>query len=215
MSLIDSLKHMVVEDDEPSAPTKQTPHATTKSTTPVATPAPATIPSFSSFASSAAPPAPPQGSEDFYQYLLEHYDFDKTPIGVTLQEGVTSLAAVPMDEATRLKAAVAIAKTKGVTEDAVIGVFDTLKQQIATAEATAKQQIDAFSQKEVTARQNRLTEVQTQIANLQAEQTKLGGELANAQATVTQKQTSVAIAVQRRNTEIDQQKSKIATLLKG
>ena len=213
MSFLDSIKHAIVEEDDP----KPTPHTVTSAAKPAATTKQATpaVTSFSSFAFSAASPAPTQGSEDFYQYLLEHYDFDKTPIGVTLQEGITSLAAVPMDDATRFKAAVAMAKTKGVTEDSVLAVFDTLKQQITSAETAAKQQIDAFSQKEVTARQNRLTEVQTQIANLQSEQTQLGGELANAQATVAQKQTSVAIAVQRRGAEIDQQAAKFSRLLKG
>jgi predicted nucleic acid-binding Zn-ribbon protein len=103
----------------------------------------------------------------------------------------------------------------GLTQDGILAVFDTLKARL-------QQELDAFNAKaqqfvarEITGRQDRIGQISTQITQLQQQLAQLSGELVDAQGKSTHVQSQFAAAAQRRSSEIEQQKSQYAALLRG
>ena len=234
---LDSLKSMVVDE----TPEPSTVHASTPPPTPAPTAAPVASPfafNFGGAAAAAAPapvsftptsPAQPQSlssfvnaatpagpeAESFYQTLLAKTDFDKSDIAGTIQKFIAPLQALITDRNMLFKAGVASAKAQaGVTEDAILAVFDSLKATLQQAADSFNTKAAAFEAHEVTARQNRLTEIQNQITALQAEQTQVSTELSDAQAKSARTQSGFNSALQRRAAEIDAQKAQYAAMLK-
>jgi hypothetical protein len=232
--IFDTLKNLAVEE------TPDAPSSSASTPTPIA-PAPAAPSPFSfSFgggASAAAAPAPiaptPTGdtpslssfmsstvasspeAEDFYQKLLAKTDFDKSDIALTIQKFITPLQALITDRNMLFKAGVASAKAQaGVTEDAILNTFDTMKATLSQAAESFKTKAAAFEAKEITARQNRLAEINSQIATLQAELTQVSSDLSDAQAKDAHTQSGFNSALQRRAAELDTQKAQYAAMLK-
>jgi hypothetical protein len=232
--LIDSLKHMAFED-EPEKP--QTPEKQAAVTSPAAAqafgtaahtfaPAPAAHP-FETDVTSAPPVSYPMpidtgvvpDNDEVYQKLMSKTDFEGTDVAATIHKFLEPLKAIPdtvMPPNIKFRTAVLQAQAQaGLTQDGILAVFDTLKARL-------QQEVDAFNAKaqqfvarEITGRQDRIGQISTQITQLQQQLAQLSGELVDAQGKSTHVQSQFAAAAQRRNSEIEQQKSQYAALLKG
>jgi hypothetical protein len=227
---LDSLKSMVVDE---------TPDTTTPASTPAVPAAPASAFSFNStfgagaatapaYAPATQPPSPSLSSfmppvnaapgpeaEDFYQKLLAKTNFDTSDIAQTIQKFIAPLQNLIPDRNMLFKAGVAGAKAQaGVTEDAILATFDTLKASLSQAEESFKTKAATFEAKEITARTQRLTDISTQISSLQAEQQQVAADLSEAQAKSARTQSGFNSALQRRAAEIDAQKAQTAAMLK-
>jgi uncharacterized protein YlxW (UPF0749 family) len=162
------------------------------------------------------PPTPiaPPDDGSAYQRLLAKTDFDQTEIAGTIHKFADPLTAVITDAGMRFKVAVTQAGAQaGITKDQILGVFDTLKNTLATEQTNFAAKAQQFESEHITARQNRLTEIQAQIQQLQAEMTQVATDLATDQGKAAQAQGAFTTALQRRSNEIDQQKAQYASLL--
>ena len=227
--ILDSLKSMVVDEtpETPAAPVS-TPAAATPTSafsfnsfgsSAAAAPAYAPAPqasastSLSSFMPSSTAPGPE--AEDFYQKLLAKTNFDTSEVAQTIQKFIAPLQNLITDRNMLFKAGVANAKAQaGVSEDAILAVFDSLIASLSQAEESFKTKAAAFEAKEITARTQRLSDISAQITSLQAEQQQVATDLSEAQAKSARTQSGFNSALQRRAAEIDAQKAQTAAMLK-
>ena len=221
--ILDSLKHLVVDEEEktvvsntvPSAPPPAVPVVSFANTAGVALyQAPSTgSPAGLSSLVDAATPATAE-ADNFYQKLLGKTDFDKTDVAVAIQKFAAPLEGIITDGQLRFRTAVAQAQAQaGITADAILAVFDQLKDKLTEGEDGFRRSEAAFKDHEIDARSKRLDVIQQQIAALQDEQTKTANELAEAQAKAARVSSGFNSALQRRTSEIDAQKAKYAALL--
>jgi hypothetical protein len=205
---IDSLKHMVFEDEP-------------ESQKPVHSPTPSgAAPTLAPISSGTAPQpvfTGPRSSDDdeVYRRILAKTDFDSTDVGTNVQKFLQPLANLPMDAALKFKTAVAQAKAQnGLTEEKILAAFDNLKASLRREQDAFTAKAAQFSAAEITGRQNRITEISAQITKLQQELGQLSGELVEAQGRAAHAQGQFSAALERRSTEIEQQKAQYAALLK-
>jgi len=102
-----------------------------------------------------------------------------------------------------------------LTQDGILAVFDTLKAKLQQEEDAFNAKAQQFVAREITGRQDRIGQITAQITQLQQQLAQLSGELVEAQGKGTHVQSQFAAAAQRRASEIEQQKSQYAALLKG
>ena len=205
---IDSLKHMVFED-EPESQKPALPAAPS-----AAAPAPAPI--------SAAPVNQPvfvaqsvADNDEVYRRILAKTDFDATEIGTTIQKFLQPLANLPMDSALKFKTAVAQAKAiNGLTDDKILATFDDLKVALHKEQDAFSIKAQQFSQREISGRSARIGEITAQINQLQQELGQLSTELVDAQGKAAHAQGQFTAALERRGSEIEQQKAQYVALLK-
>jgi hypothetical protein len=225
---LDVLKEVAFED-EPAPPEKHTP----------ASPAPAfPAPAFSSPPSSAPAAAPGDASaaspvsyalpidagvvpdnDAVYQTLLAKTDFEATPAAATIHKFLDPLKAIPdtvMPTNVKFKTAVLQASAQaGLTEDAILGTFDTLKARLQQEKDAFSGKSQQFATREVAGRQDQIQKISAQITQLQQELARLSNELVDAQGKATHAQSQFEAAVQRRGSELEQQRATYASLLKG
>ena len=215
---LDTLKSVAFEED-PAKPE-----------TPAQAPA---APAFSSFAApspamSATSPVPyalpidagvVPDSDAVYQALLAKTDFESTPTAATIHKFLDPLKAIPdtvMPSNVKFKTAVIQATAQaGLTQDGILATFDTLTaklQQESDAFAGKSQQ---FAAREVAGRQDQIQKITEQITELQQQLAQLSNELVDAQGKASHAQSQFDAAVQRRGSELEQQKALYASLLKG
>ena len=114
---IDTIKHAIIEDDDPKPEQKSQPH-------PVASPAAAidTQPILS---------AQPMSEEvqHIYERILAKTNFDATQVAATIHKYLDPLVAIPsLDERMRFKTAVIQAKAQeALTKEKILATFDGLK----------------------------------------------------------------------------------------
>jgi hypothetical protein len=225
----DALKHGLVSaglatDDAPVTPVKSVKpasafHAATQSYNPMATAAapalaPTAIPTYGA--------APVVVDEAVYQHIFEKTDFEQTSVMKAIHRYLDAMANLPLDNATKFKTAVTQAQQiDHITPDQILAAFDQLKATLQNETNEFQGHADDFNQKEVVARNQKLQTIadtilrkQQEIADLQTQHTQVSTELANAQNTAANAQTQFQLAVQRRSSEIEQQKAQFATLLK-
>ncbi|MFZ1085244.1 MAG: hypothetical protein WAN35_09790 [Terracidiphilus sp.] len=218
---LDTLKSVAFED-EPAPPAQHTP--------PPAAPAFA-APSFSPPAAmpvdtaSPAPYALPidagvvPDSDAVYQTLLAKTDFESTPTATTIHKFLDPLKAIPdsvMPSNIKFKTAVIQATAQaGLTEDGILSTFDTLKAKLQQEHDNFGVKEQQFAQREVTGRQDQIQKISQQITDLQQQLAQLSTELVNAQGKATHAQSQFEAAVQRRASELEQQKALYTSLLKG
>jgi hypothetical protein len=224
---LDVLKEVAFED-EPAPPEKHTP---------APPPSPVSAPAFSSppfSAPVAAPLASPASPAAFsmpidagvvpdndavYQTLLAKTDFEATPAAATIHKFLDPLKAIPdtvMPTNVKFKTAVVQATAQaGLTEDAILGTFDTLKAKLQQEKDAFSGKSQQFAAREVAGRQDQIQKISAQITQLQQELARLSNELVDAQGKATHAQSQFEAAVQRRDSELEQQKALYASLLKG
>ncbi|MGD0858410.1 MAG: hypothetical protein ABR912_03730 [Terracidiphilus sp.] len=224
---LDVLKEVAFED-EPAPPEKHTP----------APAAPAfSSPPFSAPAFSAPLAAPAAGGDSpvsyalpidagvvpdndaVYQTLLTKTDFESTPTAATIHKFLDPLKAIPdtvMPSNVKFKTAVIQATAQaGLTEDGILGTFDTLKAKLQQEKDAFGGKSQQFAAREVAGRQDQIQKISAQITELQQELARLSNELVDAQGKATHAQSQFEAAVQRRGSELEQQRALYASLLKG
>jgi hypothetical protein len=216
---LDALKHVAFED-EPAPPEKHT------------SPPPApkfAVPAFVSTPIEAATPpiayAPPidagvvPDNDAVYQTLLAKTDFESTSAAATIHKFLDPLKAIPdtvMPANVKFKTAVLQASAQaGLTEDGILGTFDTLKAKLVQEKEAFSGKAQLFAAKEVKGRQDEIQKITEQITELQQELARLSNELVEAQGKSTHAQSQFDAAVQRRGSELEQQKALYASQLKG
>jgi len=212
---IDSIKHAIIEDDDPKADAKQ--EHPQLPTTPV---------TANTTASYHAVDAQPMGEEveHVYQRILAKTNFNSTQAAATIHKYMDPLSAIAtLDERTRFKTAVVQAKAQeGLTQEKILATFDGLKVALqneqesfaASAEATKQREI-ADRQKKVQEFTDQITQKQRDIAQMQQRLTEMTTELVAAQGKIQRAESQFTIAAQRRAVEIDQEKAKYLSLLQG
>jgi hypothetical protein len=205
--LLDTIKHLAFEDE----PAKQAPE-----TVPAA---PTGVPS-----AMAVHPLPvdagvvPDGDE-VYQKILSRTNFEDTDEAGTIHKFLDPLAAIPdavMPPNVKFKTAVLQAKAQaGLTEESILATFDTLKTRLQQEQDGFSANAQQFTAREITARQDRISQINVQITRLQQELGELSGELVEAQGKSAHAQSQFTAAMQRRASEIEQQKAQYTALLKG
>ena len=220
---IDSIKHVIIEDDDPKPGAQGQPqaHPPAKAEAPSAAPA-ATTPVFVSEAASGQPMS--EENEHVYQRILAKTDFAKTQVAVTIHKYMDPLSAIPsLDERMKFKTAVIQAKAQeGLTQEKILATFDGLKVALqneqesfaASAEATKQQEI-ANRQKKVQEITDAIAQKQKEVGQLQQRLSDVTSELVAAQGKIQRAESQFTIAAQRRALEIDQEKAKYLGLLQG
>jgi hypothetical protein len=156
------------------------------------------------------------GIDEAYQKVLTATNFDNTDSGKAIKKYYAPLQSLPMDENLKIKTAIMQAKAQeGLTDDKI--VLDLTSTETALTELQEKltQRVAQRTESEVTARQNKITELSAQINSLQQEMATLAAESMDAQGKIAQTQTNYTSAIQRRRNEIAGQQSFFSTLLKG
>jgi hypothetical protein len=158
-------------------------------------------------------------SDEAYRRLLSKTDFEGTDVAATIHKFLEPLKAIPdtvMPPNIKFKTAVLQAKAQaGLTEDSILAVFDTLKAKLQQEEDAFNAKAQQFTAREITGRQDHIGQITAQITQLQQQLAQLSGELVEAQGKSAHVQSQFAAAAQRRGTEIEQQKTQYAALLKG
>jgi uncharacterized coiled-coil protein SlyX len=222
---IDSIKHAIVEDDPD-------PKAATKASTPVPShsdnkaPAAAQHETASAMATSA-PVASYQGlgeeTEHVYKKILAKTDFQSTAVAATIHKYLDPLAAIPMDERMKFKTAVVQAQAQeGLTPEKILATFDGLKVALQNEQESFAATAEQSKGQEITNRQKKVQDVsdaiaakQREISQLQQQLSQVSTDLVDAQSKIQRAESQFTIAAQRRAVEIDQEKSKYASLLQG
>jgi hypothetical protein len=222
---LDVLKEVAFED-EPAPPEKHTPAPPPAFSSP-----PFSAPAFS------APLAPPAASaspvsyalpidagvvpdnDSVYQTLLTKTDFEGSPAAATIHKFLDPLKAIPdtvMPSNIKFKTAVIQATAQaGLTEDGILGTFDTLQAKLQQEKDAFGGKSHQFAAREVAGRQDQIQKISEQITELQQELARLSNELVDAQGKATHAQSQFEAAVQRRGSELEQQRALYASLLKG
>lgn len=212
---IDSIKHVIIEDDDPKQESKA-------ENQPPALAPPAAAPTPSYTPSSAQPMS--EEVEHVYQRILAKTNFANTQVAATIHKYLDPLVAIPsLDERTRFKTAVIQAKAQeGLTQEKILATFDGLKVALqneqesfaASAEATKQREI-ADREKSVKDITDAISQKQREIAQMQQRLSEMTTELVGAQGKIQRAESQFTIAAQRRALEIDQEKAKYLSLLQG
>jgi chromosome segregation ATPase len=102
-----------------------------------------------------------------------------------------------------------------LSEEGILATFDTLKAKLQQEKDAFGGKAQQFEAHEVTGRQNQIQTITQQITVLQQELARLSNELVDAQGKSTHAENQFEAAVQRRSSELEQQKALYASLLKG
>jgi hypothetical protein len=220
---LESLKHVAFEDEP--APVEKHPAAPAS---PAFSSPPFSAPAFGPADAGAATPVPyalpidagvVPDNDAVYQTLLSKTDFEGSPAAATIHKFLDPLKAIPdtvMPSNIKFKTAVVQATAQaGLTEDGILGTFDTLKAKLQQEHDSFGQKAQQFAAREVSGRQDQIQKITEQITELQQELARLSNELVDAQGKATHAQSQFEAAVQRRGSELEQQRALYASLLKG
>jgi hypothetical protein len=219
---IDSLKHVIIEDDDPKPDGQQ--HSQAQSETAPAVAAPVAAPSDRATHHSASTQPMSEETEHVYQRILAKTNFDATQVAVTIRKYLDPLSAIPsLDERTRFKTAVIQAKAQeGLSQEKILATFDGLKVALQNEQESFTASAAATKQREIDDRQKKVQEIgdaiaqkQKEIAQLQQRLSDITTELVAAQGKIQRAESQFTIAAQRRALEIDQEKAKYISLLQG
>lgn len=218
---IDSIKHVIIEDDEPKTEGKAHSHPDAR-TENASVAAPIAPSDQNSYQASSQPMG--EEIEHVYQRILAKTNFESTQVAATIHKYLDPLSAIPsLDERTRFKTAVIQAKAQeGLTQEKILATFDGLKVALqneqksfaASAEETKEREI-ADRQKKVQETTDAIARKQKEIAQLQEQLSEMTTELTGAQGKIQRAESQFTIAIQRRAVEIDQEKAKYVNLLQG
>src|SRR5579863_8124139 len=208
---LDALKHVAFEDEPtPAAKHAPSPAAPSPAAATFASPTVAESAQPIAYAPSVAY-APPIAAIDagvvpdndaVYQTLLAKTDFEGTSAATTIHKFLDPLKAIPdtvMPTNVKFKTAVLQATAQaGLTEDGILGTFDTLKSKLQQEKDAFGGKAQVFVAKEVKGRQDQIQQITEQITGLQQELARLSNELVEAQGKSAHAQSQFEAAVQRR-----------------
>jgi hypothetical protein len=195
--LFDSIKHMAFEDEPEKAEkpeTINTPAAAQTFGTAAHAYAPAAPAESFAPSETSAPPVGYQmpidtgvvpDNDEAYRKLLSKTDFEGTDVAATIHKFLESLKAIPdtaMPPNIKFKTAVLQAQAQaGLTQDGILAVFDTLKARLQQEEDAFNAKAQQFVAREITGRQDHISQITAQITQLQQQLAQLSGELVEAQ----------------------------------
>ena len=217
---IDTIKHAIIEDDDPKTDSKSA-QPSDAAKTPAAA-APVAVPSPSPYQPSSQ--AMSEEADHLYQRILAKTNFESTAVAAIIHKYLDPLAAISsLDERTRFKTAVIQAKAQeGLTQEKILATFDGLKVALQNEQESFTASAQATRQREIADRQDHVKETtdaiaqkQKEIAQLQQQLASMTAELTHAQDKIQRTESQFAMAVHRRAAEIDQEKAKYAGLLQG
>jgi len=220
---IDSIKHVIIEDDDPKAEAKPQVHPQAPPETAATAPPVAASPQSASYPAMSTQPMSEE-AEHVYQKILAKTNFESTQVAATIHKYLDPLSAIPsLDERTRFKTAVVQAKAQeGLTQEKILATFDGLKVALQNEQESFAASAEATKQREINERQKHVQEVtdaiaqkQKEIAQLQQRLSEMTTELVGAQGKIQRAESQFTIAAQRRALEIDQEKAKYLSLLQG
>lgn len=215
---IDTIKHAIIEDDDPKSTTQPRTEAAPVVSSPVAD-----TPNAAAYQPVSAQPMN-EDTERVYQKILAKTNFDSTQVAATIHKYLDPLSAIPsLDERTRFKTAVIQAKAQeGLTQEKILATFDGLKVALQNEQESFSASAAATKQREIDDRQKKVQEVtdaiaqkQREIGQLQQRLSEMTAELAGAQGKIQHAESQFVAAAQRRAREIDQEKAKYVSLLQG
>jgi hypothetical protein len=201
MSLLDKVKHLVVEDEEPVKVSK-----------PIQ-PQNAYIPQQPPQVYTPTVMAPVDN--DIYRNLLEKTDFNSTLVGKVLVSKLDLLKETPLDERTKLVTALKIGSAENLNAQSILSTFDTLIQTLQTESDNFNKSAQSALDKEVTGRQTKLQEIANQITDLQRQQTQISSDLIDQQGKIQHGQMMFKSAFSNRSLELENQKAHFSSLLQG
>jgi hypothetical protein len=211
-SLLDTVKHLAFEEE----PTKAAPETTHTAAATVA-------PAMTATSPPTGYPLPidtgvASDNDEVYRKILSRTDFEGTDVAATIRKFLEPLKAITdtvMPPNVKFKTAVLQAKAQaGLTEDGILATFDTLRAKLQQEEDAFDTTAQQFVASEITGRQNHISQITGQITQLQQELAQLSSELVEARGKSTHAQSQFVAAVQRRSSEIEQQKAHYTALLK-
>jgi hypothetical protein len=215
--LLDSLKHLAFEEEPQAAkpPASPSPPAPAAVVSPIPNlTAPAPIAGYPQTLSAGVIP----DTDEVYQRLLAKTDFESTEAAATIHKYLQPLAAIPdnvMPPNVKFKTAVVQAKAQsGLTEAGILACFDGLHATLQKEQDAFNVKAQQFTAREIGERQDRIAQITAQIGQLQQDLARLSSELLEAQGKAAHAQSQFSAAVQRRGSEIEQQKAQYADLLK-
>jgi uncharacterized coiled-coil protein SlyX len=218
---IDSIKHVIIEDDDPKPEARLHPQARADAA-PVAMPVAASTDSSAYQTMSGQPMS--EETEHVYQRILAKTNFNATQVAATIHKYLDPLSAIPsLDERTRFKTAVIQAKAQeGLSQEKILATFDGLKVALQNEQESFAASAAATKQHEIDDREKKTQEIgdaiaqkQKEIAQLQQRLSDVTTELVGAQGKIQRAESQFTIAAQRRALEIDQEKAKYVSLLQG
>ena len=170
-----------------------------------------------------APAYVPAGTRDnqFYTRLAKQTELSAVPELAKIEAFAAPLAPVITDKALRYKAALATAQSQGgLTKEAILKGFDALLSVLNSSASTFNKQTDDVSRTEVDAKIAKIGDLNEAIQQKQKEITDLQQQVKSVQsqteasrAKLQEAKSSFAAALERRRTEIQQQRKEFETIL--
>ena len=193
-----NIKHLIFEDEDTPPPKKPNAVIPLK-------PVPGPVPVPASSRNNVA-----------YAKLLEKTAFETTATGATFMKYLDPLKGLPIDEHAKYKAAVAQASAQeGLTVERILATFDGLQQALKDETQHFAETTETWSQQQVGDKKRQLSDLQAQIATLTAKFGDLNREIDAAQSKIESAKQQFQDAVNLRASELNEQKGKYTTLLKG
>jgi hypothetical protein len=185
---------------------------------------PAPSPAAAARPSDPAPAAyVPMGTRDnqFYARLAKQTDLSAVPELAKIEAFAAPLSSVISDKALRYKAALATAQSQGgLTKDAILKGFDALLNVLNSSATTFNRQTDEVSRTEVDAKISQISDINESIQQKQKEITDLQQQVKSMQsqtevsrAKLQEAKNNFAAALERRRSEIQQQRKEFETIL--
>lgn len=218
--LVNSAKHLVIEDDAPAAaaPTKPLANVPHPAFNLPSIPAP-TVPT-GAFAAAPALGSPFSSGasvvldENVYKSVKAKTDFNVTPVGKAVKKYYDALEGVIADDGQRFRAAIGQAqKIDGVTPDQVLATFDQMQAALDRDAQEFANVAAAHEKQEITTRQQSIATKQQQVTQLNSEIAQLSTELADETTRSGNAVTQHTMAQQRRAQEIAADKARVQSLL--
>lgn len=216
----DSIKHAVLEEEEP-APSQPVATPTPIASTPyISTPIPSTF--------TTPPTETPQatgtdaGIAQFLQALKDKTDFDQTPVGQQLAEHMAPVADLPISDAQKLGVAIKAGAKDGLTKEKILDTLQGLSSVLvaeknafnASADRMMTAEVDSRKQ-QIQAEADKQEDLKRQIAASQQVQTELTSAMIDAQGSIQRKQAQFQAAYDSRSIDLTAAISKYTSLLQG
>jgi hypothetical protein len=208
MPFMDLIKKAIFEEE---------PQAVPQPARPTPSPAAATRPN------DPTPPYVPMGTRDnqFYARLAKQTDLSAVPELAKIEAFAAPLSSVITDKALRYKAALATAQSQGgLTKDAILKGFDALLNLLNSSATTFNKQTDEVARTEVDAKIAQVNDInesiqqkQKEIADLQQQAKSMQSQTEVSRAKLQEAKNNFAAALERRRTEIQQQRKEFETIL--
>ncbi len=158
----------------------------------------------------------PDADDDTYKTLVQKTSFEATDVGRIIWKYLSTMESLPLDQSLKFKTAITQAnKLDGVTDDAVLATFDTMKSALDVEHRRFEEASARFKTAEIDDRQARLSALTTEIDERQRQVSQITAELSQAQANIARIASQFTAAADRRSHEIEQERSRFAALLKG